>query len=176
MKCFHDSPMDPTTPCLPVMRKSEDTVMDDSMKRRLEELLASQKLAVLATHNQGQPYGSLVSFAATEDLKEILFATTRSTRKYANLKEDARVAMVIDNRENAERDFHKAMAVTVIGMAEETSKGEEEAYLSIYLKKHLYLKDFVNAPTCALVRVQVDTYYLVRRFQEVTELHVEDWT
>lgn len=149
----------------------------NSIKRRLEELLESQKLAVLATHNQGQPYGSLVSFAATKDLKQILFATARSTRKYSYLKENARVAMVIDNRgKNAERDLHKAIAVTAMGMAEETAMGEEEAYLSIYLKKHPYLKDFVNAPTCALVRVQVDTYYLVRRFQEVTELHVKDWT
>jgi len=146
------------------------------LKKRLEELLKSQKLAVLATHNQGQPYGSLVSFAATKDLKQILFATTRSTRKYANLKEDTRVAMVIDSRENTERDLHKAIAVTVTGKAEETGPGEEEVYLNIYLEKHPYLKDFVKSPTCALLRVKVDTYYLVRRFQEVTELHVGDWT
>jgi len=146
------------------------------LKKRLEELLKSQNLAVLATHNQGQPYGSLVSFAATEDLKQILFATTRSTRKYANLTEDARVAMVIDSRENTERDLHKAIAVTVTGKAEETRPGEEEVYFSIYLDKHPYLKDFVKSPTCALLRVKVDTYYLVKRFQEVTELHVEDWS
>jgi nitroimidazol reductase NimA-like FMN-containing flavoprotein (pyridoxamine 5'-phosphate oxidase superfamily) len=146
------------------------------LKKRLEELLESQKLAVLATHNQGQPYGSLVSFAATKDLKQILFATTRSTRKYANLKKDTRVALVIDSRENTEKDLHKAMAVTVTGKAEETGSGEEEVYSSIYLEKHPYLKDFVESPTCALLRVRVDTYYLVRRFQEVTELHVEDWT
>ena len=145
-------------------------------KKRLEELLKSQKLAVLATHNQGQPYGSLVSFAATEDLKQILFATTRSTRKYANLKEDTRVAMVIDSRENTERDLHKAIAVTITGKAEETKPSDEEVYFSIYLEKHPYLKDFVKSPTCALLKVKVDTYYLVRRFQEVTELHVEDWT
>ena len=148
----------------------------NSMKRRLAELLESQKLAVLATHNQGQPYGSLVSFAASKDLKQILFATARSTRKYSNLKEDARVAMVIDNRENAERDIHDATAVTVLGKAQEATPSEEQGCLGVYLKKHPYLKDFVNAPTCALVRVQVDTYYLVTRFQEVTELHVEDWT
>jgi len=146
------------------------------LKKGLEELLKSQKLAVLATHNRGQPYGSLVSFAATKDLKELFFATTRSTRKYANLKKDTRVAMVIDNRENTERDLHKAMAVTVTGKAEEARPGEEEVYFSIYLDKHPYLKDFVKSPTCALLIVKVDTYYLVRRFQEVTELHVEDWS
>ena len=146
------------------------------LKKRLEELLQSQKLAVLATHNQGQPYGSLVSFAATKDLKQILFATTRSTRKYANLKKDTRVALVIDSRENRETDLHKAMAVTVTGKAEETGPGEKEVYSGIYLEKHPYLKDFLKSPTCSLLRIDVDTYYLVRRFQEVSELHVEDWT
>jgi nitroimidazol reductase NimA-like FMN-containing flavoprotein (pyridoxamine 5'-phosphate oxidase superfamily) len=167
------------TPYSPITRKKkEDKAMHDinRLKKRLEELLQSQKLSVLATHTQGQPYGSLVSFAATKDLKQILFATTRSTRKYANLKKDTRVALVVDSRENTERDLHKAMAVTVTGKAEETGPSEEEAYLKIYLEKHPYLKDFVKSPTCALLRVKVDTYYLVRRFQEVTELHVGDWT
>ena len=147
-----------------------------SMKRRLAKLLESQKLAVLATHHQGQPYGSLISFASTDDLKQVLFATQRSTRKYSNLKEDTRVALVIDDRENTEKDLHEAIAVTVMGKAQEATPSEEQGCLGVYLKKHPYLKDFVNAPTCALVRVQVDTYYLVTRFQEVTELHVEDWT
>jgi len=38
------------------------------------------------------------------------------------------------------------------------------------------LKDFVNSPTCALLRVRVETYYLVNRFQEVTELRAQEWT
>ncbi len=146
------------------------------LKRSLEELLESQKLAVLATNGQGQPYGSLVSFAATKDLKQILFATMRSTRKYANLKEEPRVAMVMDSRENTERDLREAIAVTVTGKAEETGPAEKEVYSTIYLEKHPYLKDFVKSPSCALLRVQVDTYYLVRRFQEVTQLNVADWT
>lgn len=139
-------------------------------------MLESQKLAVLATNGQGQPYGSLVSFAATKDLKQILFATMRSTRKYANLKEEPRVAMVMDSRENTERDLREAIAVTVTGKAEETGPAEKEVYSTIYLEKHPYLKDFVKSPSCALLRVQVDTYYLVRRFQEVTQLNVADWT
>ena len=146
----------------------------DQAKQRLAELLKSQKLAVLSTDHEGQPYGSLVCFASTGDLKEILFATTRSTRKFANLKGNPRVALVIDSRENAERDLHEAMAVTATGEAQETASADEAACLEIYLKKHPYLKDFLRSPTCALVRVRVETYYLVRRFQAVTEIHLED--
>lgn len=149
---------------------------DDRRRERLRALLESQRLAVLATHRQGQPYGSLVSFVATEDMKQVLFATTRSTRKYENLTADARVALLIDNRSNRDSDIHEATAVTATGRADETEGAEKERFLRLYLERHPYLQDFVNAPTCALVRVRVETYYLVNRFQEVTELHAEKWS
>jgi len=78
----------------------------------LRELFSSQSLAVLATQDRGEPYGNLVAFAATEDLKHLLFATTRATRKYNNLTKNPRIAMVIDNRSNREEDFQRAMAAT----------------------------------------------------------------
>jgi nitroimidazol reductase NimA-like FMN-containing flavoprotein (pyridoxamine 5'-phosphate oxidase superfamily) len=145
---------------------------ETTIRKRLKKLLSSQRLAVLATHSLGQPYGSLVSFAVTDDLKEILFATIRSTRKYANLSADARVAMVIDSRSNRDTDIHRAVAVTVTGRAEEVVPPEKEPFLKLYLKKHPYLKEFVQAPTCALLRVRVESYYFVSRFQDVTEIHV----
>jgi nitroimidazol reductase NimA-like FMN-containing flavoprotein (pyridoxamine 5'-phosphate oxidase superfamily) len=70
----------------------------ENHKADLISFFRSQPLAVLATHNKGQPYGSLVAFAATHDLDYLIFSTTRSTRKFANLSADPRVAMVIDNR------------------------------------------------------------------------------
>jgi nitroimidazol reductase NimA-like FMN-containing flavoprotein (pyridoxamine 5'-phosphate oxidase superfamily) len=151
--------------------------MEDSarLRDRLKALLETQRLAVLATHREGQPYGSLVSIASTRDVKNILFATTRATRKYANFSADPRVALVIDNRSNQESDIHEAVAVTATGRAEEILGTEKDRLLGIYLEKHPYLRDFVASPTCALVRVQVETYYMVSKFQEVTELHVPTW-
>ncbi len=66
----------------------------------LKALFSSQRLAILATEGKGQSYGSLVAFAATDNLNDLLFATTRSTGKYANLSGVPRAAMVIDNRTN----------------------------------------------------------------------------
>jgi nitroimidazol reductase NimA-like FMN-containing flavoprotein (pyridoxamine 5'-phosphate oxidase superfamily) len=149
---------------------------DDRRIQILKTLLASQRLAVLATQRGGQPYGSLVSFAATQDMREILFATTRATRKYENLLAEPRVALLIDNRSNKESDIHEATAVTATGRAEELAGADREVYLDLYLRKHPYLRDFVLSPTCALLRVKVTTYYMVNRFQEVTELHAGQWT
>ena len=80
------------------------------LKKLLNDLFSSQPLAVLATQGKGQPYGNLVAFAATDDLKSLLFATARATRKYANITTDPRVAMVIDSRTNQKTDFQRAVA------------------------------------------------------------------
>jgi len=144
----------------------------EELKLLLKQLFESQKLAVLATHNQGQPYASLVAFAATPDLKHLVFATTRATRKFSNLTADSRVAMLVDTRTNQDSDIRSAMAATATGTAEEVHDPVREVLREIYLEKHPHLKDFLHSPTCALLRIKVDTYYLVRRFQKVVEIHV----
>ncbi len=58
--------------------------MDDQWLEDIRTLFHNQKLAVLSTSLSGHPYTTLVGFAATEDLRRIIFATTRATRKFAN--------------------------------------------------------------------------------------------
>jgi len=142
------------------------------LKKFLKDLFSSQRLAVLATQSKRQPYGNLVAFMATDDLKHLLFATTRATRKYANISRNPRIAMVVDNRSNQEADFHQAAAVTATGVVKEVEGEEKKPLLRLYLSKHPYLKDFVSSPTCALLRMNVETYYVVRQFQNVMELHI----
>lgn len=143
------------------------------LKKFLKSLLSKQKLAVLATHNRKQPYGNLVAFMATDDLKHLLFATARATRKYANISENPKVAMVVDNRSNQEADFHQAAAVTATGVVKEIEGPEKERFKKLYLTKHPYLKEFVSSPTCAMLKVEVETYYVVRQFQNVVELQMK---
>lgn len=145
---------------------------DEELTRRLRELFQSQKLAVLSTHGEGKPYASLVGFAATEDLEGLLFATARGTRKYANLMSESHAAMLVDNRSNQDSDFHDAIAVTATGQTEEVTEADRDALLEVYLDKHPNLAEFASAPTCALLRLAVDTYYVVERFQHVVEVHV----
>lgn len=148
------------------MKKSED------IQKLLRELFASQNLAVLATHSQQQPYASLVAFVASEDLRHIYFVTPKTTRKFANLMADGRVAVLINNSTNQSADFHQAIAVTAVGDAEEITGPERERQLTDYLAKHPYLEEFAKSPTCALVRVTARSYYLVRNFQQVLEYHL----
>ena len=144
----------------------------NQIKSELISLLRSQPLAVLATQSHGHPYASLVAFSSSDDLKSLYFATTRSTRKFANLLADSRVALLVDNRSNRASDFRWAMAATATGRAGEVDSGERANALANYLAKHPQLRDFVHSPTCALCGVRVNTFVVVNNFQDVVEVHI----
>ncbi|MFZ1948021.1 MAG: pyridoxamine 5'-phosphate oxidase family protein [bacterium] len=139
----------------------------------IQALLTDQLVAVLATDADGQPYTTLVGFAASDDLRYIYFVTTRSTRKFAALRASPKVSLLIDNRSNALRDFREAAAITALGKAEEVDKDDHADLIRRYLDRLPHLGEFIRSPTSALVRVQVDVYYLVTRFQQVMELHIQ---
>ena len=136
----------------------------------LRDLFQRQILAVLSTQGQSGPWGSLVAFAATEDLRTLIFVTGRSTRKYSNLLANPHVAMVLDNRSNELADFEEAIAVTATGLAAEAKEADREQLLTTYLKKHPHLRDFSTSPSCSLFRVEVEKFSIVYRFQNVVEM------
>jgi heme iron utilization protein len=138
----------------------------------IREMFLSQRLAVLSTRNGDQPYGSLVCFSASDDLRHVIFGTTRATRKYANLMREPRVALLVDNRSNDPADTFRALAVTALGVVHELAGIEAEEARAAYLGRHPHLEEFVSSPSTAILLLDVETYILVRRFQDVTELRV----
>jgi heme iron utilization protein len=142
-------------------------------KSDIGNLLASQRFAVLSTQEQSHPYLNLVAFAETGDLRTILFATTRATRKFGNLLSHAGVALLVDNRSNEESDILQAIAVTAIGTANEVSEPLRAPLEHVYLHKHPHMKEFLSSPSTALIKVDVESYILVSRFQNVTILNLQ---
>ena len=142
------------------------------MEQVVRKLADSQRLAVLCTDDRGNPYASLIAFAAAPDLKSLVFATPRPTRKYANLSNNGRVSLLLDNRSNREEDFAEAAAATILGKALEVAGEERESCLALFLGKHPCLSSFARSPNSAVFRVEVEAYYVVNRFQPVSELHV----
>ena len=145
----------------------------DQLRQRLKDLFNTQNLAALSTHRAGQPYASLVAFHASDDLKHIYFVTPTTTRKFANLTADNRVAVLVNSSTNQAADFHRAISVTAVGRAQVVDSSDSQTILVQYLAKHPHLEEFVRSPSCALVRVAVESYYLVKNFQNVMELHLE---
>jgi len=138
----------------------------------LAEVFSSQNLAVLATLGDEQPYCCLVGFAALPDMKHLLFATKRSTRKFSNISGNAHVAMMIDTRANKRSDFQQAVAVTAIGEAREVPKKPGSLQMDCYLDKHADLAEFMLSPDCALLCVEISNYVIVQDFQQVSEINL----
>lgn len=143
------------------------------VQNRLRNLFETQKLAVVATQTGGQPYASLVAFVATDDLRQLFFVTAKTTRKFANLTSDSRVAVLVNSSVNQESDFHDAISITVTGIAEEIREPERQDIIDLYLAKHPYLEDFARSPSCAFIKVVAKSYYMVQNFQNVMEFHVD---
>ena len=138
--------------------------------KSIRALVHHEPFAVLCTQAGGQPYGSLVAFAFSEDLKSFVFATPMATRKYRLLSECDHVALLVDNRGRFPDDMMKVSAVTVTGRASQVEPDADfQQGADLLTARHPYLKTFVQAPSTALFRVDVVRYLHVTRFQEVRQ-------
>jgi hypothetical protein len=81
--------------------------------------------------------------------------------------------MLVDNRSNEAVDFRQSIAVTATGKVAEVERHEARGLVRAYLAKNPHLEEFLSSPTCALLRIRVEKYYLVQRFQNVVEIHVK---
>ncbi len=143
---------------------------ETDIKDEIKKLLDHEYFAVLSTQGKKQPYASIICFSASHDFKNIVFATPRQTRKFSLLNKSDRVALLIDNRSAVPPSVNKISAVTATGKSRILEdKPELDYWKDILTSKHPYLKSFVNAPSTAIILVDVYRYFFVRRFQEVTE-------
>ncbi len=141
-----------------------------AIRDRIRMLVDAQPYAVLCVQGEGQPYGALVAFAFSENLRHAVFVTPTSTRKYRLLSECDHVALVIDNRPEMADELMEIEAVTATGRAEQIERnGGFHEWSTLLVQRHSYLKSFVNAPTCALFRVEIARFFHVVRFQEVRQ-------
>jgi len=144
------------------------------LRYKIYNLFRSQSLAVLASQKDGQSYANLVAFAATDDLRTMLFSTSRSTRKFSNIQDKPLIALLVDNRSNSSADFKDALAVTALGKVNEVQDAEKENLSSVYLAKHPHLSVFISSPNQAFLKVDVSKYILVSNFQRVLEIDVDE--
>ena len=147
---------------------------DPSLEDRLQKLFRSQKLGVLATLAKKTPYTNLIAFACSDDLRQIVFATAKTTRKFENMISNSSVSFFIDNRSNKAADFRKAMGVTAVGSVRPIRKNKNSTMMKRYLQKHPQLTSFLASQSCAFLCIDVKSIYVVERFQNVIEVHL-DW-
>ena len=144
--------------------------LEPALKARIRDLIDSQLYAVLCVQGGGQPYGAVVAIAFTDSLRQAVFATPVTTRKYRLLSECSHVALVIDNRSSKSHDLMEVEAVTTTGQSVLLNRANDfESWDRLLLKKHPYLRSFTKAESCALFRVDIIRFFHVARFQEVNQ-------
>lgn len=144
----------------------------EQLRQTIRTLLDSQSQGVLATQHDQQPYTSLMAFVATSDLRWIVFATYRATRKHANLLANHRASLLIDNRTGKSADYHDTVAISAQGAVSEVDAVRREELLQLYLHKHPQLEGFVSAADCVLLQLEVESYSVVSQFQNVVKLEM----
>jgi nitroimidazol reductase NimA-like FMN-containing flavoprotein (pyridoxamine 5'-phosphate oxidase superfamily) len=140
-----------------------------AVSERLRVFNESQFFGVLATDDNGQPYTSLISFAITPDLKKVIFATPKKTRKYKNILNANKAAILIDNRSNTRKNLMATEAITIIGTARHIRRGKtRDEFAALFLKKHPDLEEFIQSDTTALIVLQAYRCIHVGKFQTIS--------
>lgn len=147
-----------------------ENVQNAGLARQIRQMVNEQLFCILCTQGEHQPYGSLIAYAFTEDLKHFFFTTQIATRKYKLLIECKQVALVIDSRCQHLEDMTEVEAVTITGKAELLQTGADyDLGISLLRSRHPYLSNFLDSVSTALFRIDVVRYFHVIRFQEVSQ-------
>ena len=154
-----------------VVRNELDEKSDDNKtENHIKKLCDEQSFGVLATGSNEEPYSSLISFANSENLKYIVFATPVETRKFDLIKQNQGVSLLIDNRSNQPNSINEIIALTAIGSVKILDEVDDiDKWSKILVDKHSYLNEFISAKSTAIVLIEISKYFYVSSFQEVIE-------
>lgn len=131
-----------------------------------KDILLKQRFGVLATKGLEYPYASLLAFGVSKDFRYFYIATKRDTSKYRNILKNQYISFLIYNL--GSKPIKDGRSITALGKASIVRKGlfkSEE-----YIKIHPELKSFIKDPNCALIRIKVEKYVVVKNFEEVKEI------
>jgi uncharacterized pyridoxamine 5'-phosphate oxidase family protein len=138
------------------------------------EALQSNRLAVLATEGEGQPHASLIAITPFEGLRQLIFATYRNTRKFRNLALNAKVAVLIEGKNEEKSGIRNGFVITAYGVAEEINIASNNTALEAHLQKYPELLSFTGESDCALMLVKVENYQVVQGIENVVWCSVDE--
>jgi nitroimidazol reductase NimA-like FMN-containing flavoprotein (pyridoxamine 5'-phosphate oxidase superfamily) len=145
-----------------------------TIRRYIEDVLRTSRLAVLATESDGQPHASLIAITPVSGFRQLLFVTYRKTRKFENLAHNDKVAVLIQGEDLYSSGRHKSFALTAFGKAREIEISGYEEVLHAHLERHPDLENFIRKNNFALILITVDTYQVVHDIDNVSWWSVSD--
>jgi len=144
------------------------------LKEYIRHVIRKNRFAVLATECDGQPHASLIAITPTEEYRLLIFATYRNTRKYTNLIQNGKVAILFENRSVKSKSEQEISVLTAFGQAEEIHIGNTNPDLLAHLMRHPELSTFLLSTDCAIFRVKVEAYQVVLGIDDVKWFNIDD--
>jgi heme iron utilization protein len=137
------------------------------LKEYVRKVIQANRFAVLATECDGQPHASLIAITPAEEYRSLIFATYRKTRKYTNLVQNGKVAILFENRSVKSKSEQEISVLTAFGQAEEIHIGNTNPDLLAHMLRHPELSTFLLSTDCAVFRVNVEAYQVVLGIDDV---------
>lgn len=145
-----------------------------TVKKYIEDIFKISRFGVLATEGDGQPHASLIAITPIEGYRKLIFATYRNTRKYHNLARNGKVAVLVESIGIGSSGLQESFVLTAFGHIEEIETGEINMVFEAHLERHPELLSFMQSDDCALVRIKVDAYQVVRGIDDVEKWAIDD--
>ena len=145
-----------------------------TIKAYIEDTLQTNRFAVLATENNGQPHACFIAITPSDDFTHLIFATYRNTRKYNNLLNNRKVAILFENRSTKSLSQPDITVLTAFGNAVEVDITISDIARQAHLLRHPELEPFILSPDCAIFKVTVNAYQVVRGIDDINWWYIED--
>jgi len=138
------------------------------MIEKMNDLIKSQLVCVLATVSGNQPHCSLMSYAVDQECREIDMFTFKNTKKYRNLTTNPAVSILIDNRnKNGEEKKGQTIALTINGLFEEIQNQQKRESIRQRLsQKHPQLQKLMDDPNVEFFSVRIQSMLLLEGLVE----------
>lgn len=146
----------------------------NAIKTYIEDIFKISRFAVLATEGEGQPHASLIAVTPMEAYRKLIFATYRNTRKYQNITQNGKVAVLVEGIDINSSGQNASFVLTAFGQVEDIKPEEKNRVFEAHLERHPGLLSFLQSEDCSLVRIKVDTYQVVRGIDDVEWWTIDD--
>ena len=133
----------------------------------IRALLAERKFAVLATQSDGQPHASFMAFTPVDDIKRLVLATYRKTRKYESIMKDGRAALLIGSGIEPFEQQRAGIIVTAHGNVFDAPSDSCQSMLKSHIQRHPEFEEYFSSEECALIVMEISNYQLVTSTNEV---------
>ena len=130
--------------------------MSKEKLQRIDDLILSKEICVLATADANHPHTSLMAYIVDHATMKFYFLSRKGSAKNRNLQRNPHASILIDTREeHLPHDRENAMALTVTGVYTPIKrKGTADAIMKLFVTKYPHIKAFAEHPDTELLRIE----------------------